>query len=647
MRTAAELLSHEGPFAVRSGFAPRPGQQRLAEAIESALKQGGTLVAEAATGIGKTWAYLVPALESGRRVVISTGTKNLQEQLFHRDLPAVQEALGRRRRVALLKGRANYLCHYRLERARAQGEHFSARRADALESLNAWSRRTQSGDIAEAHWLPEGDSLWPQVTSTTDNCLGGRCPFFDECFVYKARHQAQAADVVVVNHDLLFAALALRRDGVEELLPEADAYVIDEAHKVPATAAQHFGAALGSGQVRSLAEDVLAEAGDVSGALAALESPREELIGALNRLGAELAELEPRGEWPPESGGDQACQAAADLEAALEEMAGALAPLAEASPGLENCLRRTRALVSLLQRLSSDETGWVHWYELRGKGFGINGTPLSVSAPFSDLRGDNSAWVFTSATLTVAGRFEHFCEQLGLDAPETLSVASGFDYRRNGLLYLPARVPVPGRGGYDAQALVAACAPVLEASDGRAFMLFTSHRALRRAARLLSERLDHPLFVQGEAPRSRLLEEFRASGNGVLLGTRSFWEGVDVAGSALSVVIIDRLPFESPADPVFRMRERALREAGRHPFMEWQLPTAVITLKQGAGRLIRQENDRGVLMICDPRIRTRPYGRVFLDSLPPMRVTDSLDEVREFLHQDAPRRRKREGGRPE
>lgn len=630
MADAATLLGPAGPFSGQAAFSPRAGQQRLAEAIESAIEQRGTLVAEAATGIGKTWAYLVPALQSGRRVVISTGTKNLQEQLFHRDLPAVQQALGTRRRVALLKGRANYLCRYRLELARTEGTRSPAR-ADTLESLNAWAAGTGAGDIAEVHWLSEGDAVWPQVTSTADNCLGGRCPHFDECFVYQARYRAQAAGLVVVNHDLLFAALALRAEGVEELLPEADVYVLDEAHKVPETAAQHFGASFTSGQINALADDALKEAGQVGGAAASLREPRDDLRQAARRLAAALDGLPEREAWPPEGAGTGLAEAVAGLDQTLEAMAGALEPLAEASAGLENCLRRARALRALFQGLAEPEPDWAHWYQRQDARFGIHRTPLSVAAPFQQLRNRDAAWVFTSATLAVANRFDHFCDRLGLEETRTLTVPSDFDYRRNALLYLPGDTPAPDRRGYDARVLVNACAPVLEASRGRAFMLFTSHRALRQSRELLEQRLDLPLFVQGEAPRSRLLEDFRASGNGVLLGTRSFWEGVDVAGSALSLVIIDRLPFESPGDPVFRMRERALREAGRQPFMEWQLPTAVITLKQGAGRLIRNETDRGVLMLCDPRVRTKSYGRIFLNSLPPMPVTESLDDVRRFF----------------
>lgn len=629
MSEAAALLGADGPFAAEAGFAARPGQQELAAAIERALADGGTLVAEAATGIGKTWAYLVPALASGRRVVISTGTKNLQEQLFHRDLPSVRDALGRSCNAALLKGRANYLCHYRLEQTREQGETRSAERADALESLHAWARRTTDGDVAEVHWLSESDSLWPRVTSTADNCLGSRCPFYDECFVYRARGRAAAADLVVVNHDLLFASLALGREGVEELLPEAHAYVLDEAHKVPATAAQHFGSAMSSGQLLTLGDDALAEAGAVKGAHFTLHEPRETLRTAVRRLASALAGNAPRDEWPP--AGERLAPAAAGLDEALAALESAIAPLADASAGMENCLKRARDLRRLFASLAEPEPAWVHWYHVQGNRFTLNRTPLSVSAPFEEIRAPLAAWIFTSATLAVDGRFDHFCEQLGLEDPDTLQVASGFDYEHNALLYLPDSAPTPNARGYDAEALVSACTPVLEASAGRAFLLFTSHRALKDARGLFAERLDLPLFVQGEAPRTRLLEAFRDSGNGVLLGTRSFWEGVDVAGEALSVVIIDRLPFESPSDPVFRMRERAMREAGRSPFMDWQLPSAVITLKQGAGRLIRNETDRGVLMICDPRIRTRAYGKIFLHSLPPMRVTRSLDDVQAFF----------------
>lgn len=623
---AAELLGSQGVFTGDRGFAVRAGQQRLAGEIEQALKQGDTVVAEAATGIGKTWAYLVPALISGKRVVISTATKNLQEQLFERDLPRVQEALDTHAKTALLKGRANYLCRYRLQRAREEGSGSAV-----LEDLHAWASRSRTGDRSEAHWLGEDDVTWPQVTSTRDNCLGRECPYFDDCFVYRARQRAAEADVVVVNHDLLFASLALKREGIEDFLPGAEAYILDEAHKTPAIAAGHFGISLASGQFRALCDDTRAEAAKESGLLNTVLEPTENLQTATRKLAAALAEHEPRGHWPLQPPSAEIDEQLAALKTAIGELADALEVLEGAGSGLDHCAERARALSALLDEMDALESDWVHWYQLQRRGFQLNRTPLQLAGPFSELTTSNAAWIYTSATLAVGERFDHFTGQLGLQDATTLQVPSEFDYAHNALLYLPQGLSAPRAAGYDISALVAVTVPVINAANGGAFVLFTSRRALREATPLYKQVLDLPVFVQGEAPRTRLLEEFREAGNGVLLGTKSFWEGVDVAGSALSLVIIDRLPFESPNDPVFQMRQKVMAEEGLNAFMHWSLPEAVLTLKQGAGRLIRHANDRGVLMLCDPRIQNKPYGRIFLDSLPPMPVTTSIEDVRAFF----------------
>jgi len=613
-------------------FVPRPVQQELAAAIAQAFDSRTVLLAEAGTGTGKTFAYLVPALLSGLKTIVSTGTRALQDQLYHRDLPRVRDALGIGLKTALLKGRANYLCRYRL--AQAQGEpRFQDRAQVALfQRIVAWSGRTRMGDLAEIDALPEDSPLLPMVTSTADNCLGTECPFWSDCFVVQARQRAQAADLVVVNHHLLLADLALKQEGFGEILPGAQAFVVDEAHQLPELAAQFFGEGSGARMLVELARDALRECRDVTGALAVLQSPALQLEQAVRALRAAMDLLPVRGTRERAFEDGAVGDAFDALTQALAQLAAALAPLREASPGLDACHARTIEAASRLARWhdTEDASSDVRWYELTARGFRLQRTPLDVSGPLRQHREQSqAAWIFTSATLSVAGDFQHYSARLGLSSPRTLLVPSPFDWARQALCYLPPGLPQPMSRDYTV-ALVDALRPVLEASGGRAFVLFASHRALREAAQALRG-APWPLFVQGDAPRAQLLQRFRDSGDGVLLGTASFREGVDVPGEALTVVAIDKLPFAAPDDPVFEARLQAVRRAGGHPFRDEQLPQAVIALKQGVGRLIRTETDRGVLVLCDPRLTDKSYGRTFLGSLPPFPLTRDLDEVTAFL----------------
>jgi ATP-dependent DNA helicase DinG len=635
---AADMLGPEGPFAREvPGFAPRAVQQAMAAAVEDAIADRQLLVAEAGTGTGKTYAYLVPALMSGKRVIVSTGTKTLQDQLFHRDLPQVRGVLGARLSAALLKGRANYLCLHRLDQTHKDGRFASREQVSQLQSIRAWSQRTLAGDRAELAEIAEDSPLWPKVTSTTENCLGADCPMFNDCFVVKARRAAQEADLVVVNHHLLFADLAIKQEGFGEILPGAHAFILDEAHQIPELAGQFFSVTLSARQMSELAGDTLAECMNVSGALAALQPATDALTLAVKRLRLGLDRF-------PAKGAFVQIERDADVERELAELAVALAALAEA---LDKHAARSRGLASIGERASEQVARLahltdgkardaVHWYELSAHGFAFHATPLDIAGPLRELRAQShAAWIFTSATLTVGGRFEHFARQMGLTDPVELRVDSPFDYARQALAYLPRGLPDPSDPDY-VDRVVDAAVPVLEASNGRAFLLFTSHRALRRAADLLPQRVAFPLFVQGSAPRNLLLTAFRESGNGVLLGAASFWEGVDVAGDALSVVVIDKLPFAAPDDPVLVARLDALRDAGRNPFTDWQVPNAVIALRQGAGRLIRDVHDRGVLVLCDPRLTTRGYGKLFLSSLPPLPHKRELADVAEFFFMAQP-----------
>ncbi len=633
MLTPAEFLSARSPLVGHvEGFAARAQQQEMAEAIARTLDQYGMLVCEAGSGTGKTFAYLVPALMSGKKVIVSTGTKHLQDQLFHRDLPVVREALAIPVHVALLKGRVNYLCVHRLGQAEIEAGFLSPQVSADLQSIKAWAGRTQTGDRAELVDIPEDASVWPHVTSTADNCLGQECPLFNDCYVVKARREANEAEILVVNHHLFLADMALRDEGFGEVLPGAEAVIFDEAHQLPEVASEFFGITLTSRQLIELARDsknaYLSEARDVP--------TFTETCGALEKTVAELrltlGSNDHRAAWEQAKADHAVSEALASLKAMLAHLQSELEPLAERAKVLESCGRRCALLLAQLNLFADvHENDHIQWYETRGRGFRLYETPLDISEAFqSRLNAYQCAWIFTSATLAIGSDFRHFTSQLGLNEAEMLRWDSPYDYETQTLLYIPDPMPDPRDPSYTA-AVINAALPVLKASQGRAFLLFTSHRALSEGRGLLEDRIKFPLIVQGEGPRSELLRRFRALNNAVLLGTSSFWEGVDVRGEALSCVIIDKLPFASPEDPVLQARISKMQSQGRDPFVEFQLPQAVIALKQGVGRLIRDVRDRGVLVLCDPRLFTRGYGHVFLDGLPPMPQTRDIKDVRRFL----------------
>ncbi|MBI2779670.1 MAG: ATP-dependent DNA helicase [Gammaproteobacteria bacterium] len=633
MQSPAELLGPDGPLAKRiSGFAPRAAQQEMAEAIAQVFDDYGLLISEAGTGTGKTYAYLVPAILSGKKVIISTGTKNLQDQLFHRDLPVVRNALGVPLRAALLKGRANYLCLHRLELAELDGRGHTRENRAMLQRIKEWAGRTRSGDVAEVVDVPEDSPLWFQVTSTTDNCLGQECPVYSDCHIMKARRAAQEADLVVINHHLLFADMALKDEGFGELLPGANAFIIDEAHQLPEVASNFFGTSLSSRQMLELADDTITEHMREAGDMSELPEAADKLKKAALDLRLALGRDARRTAWREVAALPEVTAAMQQLRDALTALQKRLEPAAVRGKGLENCQRRTGELLVRLDSLTGAKPeNHVIWFETYTKSFTLNSTPLDIAEIFrARTDAKKCAWIFTSATLAVGGSFEHFASRLGLHDAVTKCWDSPFNFSRNAVFYAPLDMPDPSSPNY-IEALVEAALPVLEASRGRAFLLFTSHRALQEAHERLQGRVAYPLLVQGSAPRGELVERFRAMGNAILLGTSSFWEGVDVRGPALSCVIIDKLPFASPGDPVLQARLDALRAQGGNPFMDYQLPHAVITLKQGVGRLIRDVNDRGVMMLCDPRLFSKPYGRTFINSLPPMIRTRKLENVQRFF----------------
>ncbi len=633
MTDIAEIFGPDGWLARRiDGFSHRPQQQAMAETISRILNDGGVLICEAGTGTGKTFAYLVPALMSGLKVIVSTGTKNLQDQLFHRDLPLVRESLSSPVSVALLKGRANYLCTYRMETAMLEDRRLTAEQSDQLQQVRSWSGQTRSGDVAEMSAIPEDAGIWPMVTSTTENCLGQECPAHSKCHLVEARRRAQEADLVVINHHLLCADMALKDEGFGELLPSADCFILDEAHQLPDVAGNFFGMSLSGRQLLDLARDTVAEYHREAGDLPKIVDQADRLKQVTRDLRLAFGLEMRRGAWSDVENNPA-------VEAGLERLRSELSILGdmlEAIEGrgkwLDSCRDRCKELASRLDQLfDENETQDIRWFETQRQSFRLNRTPLEISAIFRERMANNpAAWIFTSATLAVGGSFSHFASQLGLEDAETHCWDSPFDYPKQALWYVPSDLPEPNNPEFN-RAVSDLSIPILEASGGRAFLLFTSHRALQEAADYLQDRIEFPMLVQGTAPRSELLEQFRSLGNAVLLGTSSFWEGVDVRGDALSCVIIDKLPFASPGDPVLQARIDALRARGGNPFMTFQLPQAAIALKQGAGRLIRDEKDCGVLVLCDPRLLSKPYGKVFIKSLPPMTKSRDFNNVKRFF----------------
>jgi len=628
-----DILSETGPFVdCIDGFTVRPQQQQLAQTIAEVLENDESLVCEAGTGTGKTFAYLVPVLLSGKRVIISTGTKHLQDQLYYKDLPIVRKALNVPVVTALLKGRANYLCLHRLEQGDENFRYLSKEDLLELPKVKQWATQTDKGDLAELINLPEDAAIRSRIVSSAENCLGQDCSFYDDCFVFKARRKANEAEVIVVNHHLLLADLALRESGFGEILPKADTIIFDEAHLLPGLASDFFSQTLSSRQFTELFNDTTAAYLTDAGDMEEVQVEIRECQTSLRQLRLSFGRKERRSAWNEVFADKEIRKALQDFLDHLIKLEKYLDTLAERSKSLENCWRRCSTMIEMLQTFMERETeDLIQWLETRGQGFLLHQTPLDISAIFQARLAEHGCnTIYTSATLSVAEDFTHFTDQLGLSETNAQSWSSPFDYQKQALLYLPQGMPEPGELIYT-EAVVNMALPVIEASQGHAFLLFTSHRAMNEAYRLLAGRIDYPLLRQGDAPRSELLQSFRKTKHAVLLGTSSFWEGVDVRGKALSCVIIDKLPFTPPDDPVFRARAAKMQENGQNPFMTYQVPQAVINLKQGVGRLIRDATDYGVLMICDPRIISKPYGKIFLNSLPNMRRSTELADVDEFF----------------
>ncbi len=626
------LLAAEGLVAqVISGFQVRPQQQAMLEAVTEAIETNGSVVIEAGTGVGKTFAYLLPAFLSGGKVIVSTGSKTLQDQLFLKDLPLVKKALKSSVQTALLKGRANYLCKHRMRLAQFEGRFKDKKSISHLRKIDDWAFVTQSGDVSELSSVPRDAEVWPLVTSTADNCLGAECDDYQECHVVVARREAQEADIVVVNHHLFFADLALKEDGFGEILPSANAIILDEAHQLPEIASTFFSDTLSSRQLLELSRDATAEClesasdmADLRTLLASLEKVVMDFRLAMDKPGLREPWYKIRDKAPIQRELENLTDV---IDALLEQLKMA----SERSKGLLACYERLFVMSSHLQNFKKPKPETVQWYETYTRSFTLTSTPLEIAEPFrKQLDSYPCAWILTSATLAVGQNFEHFTKRIGLDEPKTLLLDSPFDYWHNALLYAPPNMPEPQQHDFVSR-LVEESIPVINACKGRTFMLFTSYRALNQAAELLKTEIEYPILVQGDTSQAEMIQRFKDHGNAVLLGTSTFWEGVDVRGDALRCVIIDKFPFASPGDPVLEARIKSIREQGGNPFGDYQLPQAVIAMKQGVGRLIRDEKDKGVLMICDPRLRTKSYGRVFLESLPRVPRTTKREVTERFF----------------
>ena len=621
------------------GYEHRPGQLEMAVAVDDAFKKHHHAIVEAGTGTGKTLAYLLPAICSGRRVVISTATKSLQEQLYQKDVPFLQKHFAPNLKVAVMKGRSNFLCLAKMHAMADQPMLRGMEEVDAFRQIRDWSKLTETGDRAELAFLPDDSELWSRVDARRDTCTGKKCPQFEQCFLTAMQSRAKDADIIIVNHHLFFADLALKQDDFGSILPEYSAVVFDEAHEMEDVASDYFGQQISNFRFEELARDA-----DHTMRMAHVGTPgllrRTQRIREKNRAFFEAFPGR-EGRFPfsrpaREAFVEQNREAYDALHNALKALETEIAAHTQKSEELVRIARRSFEIRQELAFLfESNERNYVYWFERRNKGVFLAATPIDVSQILREkLFEIFDTVILTSATLTVAGRFEFIRQRMGLDHAKETALPPEFDYGEQALLYLPQRMPDVRDAGFAGKA-ADEIATLLELSEGRAFCLFTSYAQMNEQFERLRSRLDFPLLLQGTAPRSVLLERFKTTANAVLFATASFWQGVDVPGEQLSCVIVDRLPFAVPSDPVVAARVRALEDEGRNPFAEFQVPQAVLSLKQGFGRLIRTKTDRGVLALLDTRIQRMPYGKIFLESLPRYRRTSDLGDVERFLRAGA------------
>ncbi len=623
-----------------AGYSPRQAQIDMALEVHEAINNQSSLIVEAGTGTGKTFAYLIPALLAnkasdggeGKKVIISTGTKNLQEQLFHKDLPLIRKALATNAQMALLKGRSNYLCLYRLDQYKQSRGQLDAQALSDFVNVQTWATSTISGDIGELVNVPEGSTVFPFITSTVDNCLAKDCPNIKECHLVNARQKAIDADVVVVNHHLFFADMALKDTGFGELIPKTDVVIFDEAHQIADIASEYFGEALSTRLLLDLCSDVIQIYLTTLTDVKQLGKAAEKLQRTCQEFRLLFNHDPERGNWREKLPQPQFSKAFADIKTDLDFLYQVIKLCVSRNEAIDNCFDRAVELLAKYEIMAKvDIFGISFWYETTRRHVVLHQTPLSIAEKFSEnIKNSNAGWVFTSATLAVNESFDHFSEQLGIKHAAQLLLDSPFDYAKQSQLIVPRYLPQPHHNNR-AQALVNIAEPLIKASAGACFMLFTSYRMMHLVAEILAQTIDNPLLVQGTMGKRKLLEEFESNTDAVLLATASFWEGVDVRGDKLTCVIIDKLPFASPDDPLLQARSEDNKRQGGDPFADIQLPQAVIALKQGVGRLIRDVKDKGVLVICDDRIVNRPYGQVFLKSLPDMRRSRNIDSAATFL----------------
>lgn len=614
------------------GFRPRLAQLEMAQAVGKAINSASSVVIEAGTGTGKTFAYLVPALLAKKKTIVSTGSKNLQDQLFNRDLPTIQKALGYSGKVALLKGRANYLCLERLDQVIAMGVLGDKSVLADLSKVRQWQAGTKSGDLSECISIAEDSPILPQLVSTTESCLGSDCPNYKECYVVQARRRAMEADLVVVNHHLFCADMAVKETGFGELIPEAELVIFDEAHQLPDIASQYFGSSLTSRQLFDICKDANIVYRTELKDLKQLGTAADHLQKVVQDFRLLLGDGSVRGNLRELFNDKKVVDGVNKLAENIDFLSEVTKKSLGRSETLDKIFERLAEVKILLKKLTDTTAmGYCYWYDANGRSFGLHITPLAVSDKFSEqLKAQKAGWVFTSATLEVGGKFDHFCQQLGIENAEQQVLQSPFDYATQSLLCVPRFLPDTNKS-HTLTALGKMLQPVIESNHGRCFLLCTSYFMMRGLADFLREHSSLNVLLQGETSKARLLEKFVKEDNSVLVATQSFWEGIDVRGEALSLVIIDKLPFSSPDEPLLKARMEDCKLQGGDPFNDIQIPEAVITLKQGVGRLIRDVTDKGVVIICDSRLVMRHYGATFLKSLPPSSRTRDLDKVKDFL----------------